>query len=105
MFSYARDLDVAFCQARRVDFSVGGYVVHLFGVVVTKYQKYGAKATVIQVVYIAYHIWLIRNAMIFDSRYPVKVILERPYTHAKEILIVTSTTMETWGPHLSYGVT
>lgn len=48
-------------------------------------------------VYIAYHIGLIRNAIIFNStRCLARVIVERAHVYAKEYLMMTAMTTETW---------
>lgn len=55
--------------------------------------------------YIAYHIWLTWNAIIFSSyRCPTRVIVERARAHVEEYQTLTVVTMETWGSGLALRV-
>lgn len=47
--------------------------------------------------YIAYHLWLSRNAFAFDSGRPsARLILERAHIYAQDFLSLTAVTSENW---------
>lgn len=48
--------------------------------------------------YIAYHIWLTMNAIVFNySKCLTRVIVERAHAHAEEYMTTTTLTTKTWG--------
>lgn len=50
------------------------------------------------IAYVAYHIWLTRNALIFtQSRCTASIIMERAHAHTKEYVLSIVSTSETWG--------
>lgn len=60
------------------------------------------RAIAIRATYIAYHIWLSRNTLVFDSRScPMRIILQSACMHTEEIPKVTLKTTKTWGLQLA----